>query len=78
MIMNNIWLSSENDSCSHLAITCVRESMRTWDIGKGESHSHPWHVDIQIRICILCLNVCMFAIAWTFRWRVALVREFIY
>ena len=32
---------SENDSCSHLEIACVRESVRTWDMGKGESYSHP-------------------------------------
>ena len=25
---------------------CVRESMRTQDMGQGESHSHPLHVDI--------------------------------
>ena len=78
MIKNNFWLSSENDSCSHLEIPCVRESVRTRDMGKGESHSHPWHVDIRVGICIFCLNVCMFAIAWTLRWGVALVREFIY
>ena len=26
--------------------------------GKGESHSHPYHVDIQVGSCI-CLNVFM-------------------
>ena len=78
MIKNNLWLSSENDSCSHLEIACVRELVRTRDMGKGESHSHPWHVDIRVGICILCLNVCMFVIAWTLRWGVALVGEFIY
>ena len=78
MIKNNLWLSSKNDSCSHLAIACVRESVRTRDMGKGESHSHPWHVDIRVGICILCLNVCMFAIAWTIRWGVAPIGEFIY
>ena len=25
---------------------CVRESVRTRDMGQGESHSHPWNVDI--------------------------------
>ena len=25
-------------------------------MGKGESHSHPYHVDIQVGSCI-CLNV---------------------
>ena len=25
---------------------CVRESVQTRDMGQGESHSHPWHVDI--------------------------------
>ena len=31
---------------SHLAYACVRESLRTWDMGQDELHSHPWHVDI--------------------------------
>ena len=30
--------------------------MRTREVGKGESHSHPCHVDIQVGSCI-CLNV---------------------
>ena len=33
--------------------------MRTRDMGKGESHSHPWHVDIRVGIANLYLNgVC--------------------
>ena len=73
MIKNNLWLSSENDSCSHLAIACMRDLVMTRDMGKGESHSHPWHVDIRVEICILCLNVCISAISWTLRWGVALI-----
>ena len=30
--------------------------MRDLEVGKGESHSHPYHVDIQVGSCI-CLNV---------------------
>ena len=32
--------------------------MRTRKVRKGESHSHPYHVDIQGELCI-CLNVFM-------------------
>ena len=41
---------------SHLAYVCVRESVRTWDIGQGESHSHPWHVDILVGMCMFLLE----------------------
>ena len=30
--------------------------MRARELGKGESHSHPYQVDIQVGSCI-CLNV---------------------
>ena len=30
--------------------------MRAPEVGKGESHSHPYHVDIQVGSCIF-LNV---------------------
>ena len=30
--------------------------MRAREVGKGESHSHPYHVDIQVGSYI-CLNV---------------------
>ena len=30
--------------------------MRTREVGKGESHSHPYHVDFQVGSCIF-LNV---------------------
>ena len=30
--------------------------MRAREVGKGESHPHPYHVDIQVGSCI-CLNV---------------------
>ena len=30
--------------------------MRARDMGVGGSHSHPYHVDIQVGSCI-CLNV---------------------
>ena len=26
--------------------------MRAREVGKGESHSHPYHVDIQVGSCI--------------------------
>ena len=32
--------------------------MRTQEIGNGESHSHPYYVDIQVGSCI-CLNAFM-------------------
>ena len=31
----------ENSVFSHLKYACVREIKRAWDVGKGESHSHP-------------------------------------
>ena len=34
-------LCFENNVFSLLAYTCVRESERARDVGKGESHSHP-------------------------------------
>ena len=34
----------------------MKESVKTREVGKGESHSHPHHVDIQVRSCI-CLSV---------------------
>ena len=34
----------------------MRESARAREVGKGESHSHPYHVDIQVGSCI-CLIV---------------------
>ena len=33
---------------SHLAQASVRESVRAREVVKGESHSHPYHVDIQV------------------------------
>ena len=48
----------KNSVFSHLALAYVRESVRTREVGKGESHSHPYHVDIQVGSCI-CLNVFM-------------------
>ena len=36
----------------------MRESVRAREVGKGESHSHPYHIDIQVGSCI-CLNVFM-------------------
>ena len=35
-----------NSVFSHLAYACVRELVRAREVGKGESHSHPFHVDI--------------------------------
>ena len=34
----------------------MRESVRAREVGKGESHSHLYHVDIQVGSCIF-LNV---------------------
>ena len=34
----------------------MRELARAREVGKGESHSHPYHVGIQVRSCI-CLGV---------------------
>ena len=34
----------------------MRELVRAQEVGNGESHSHPYHVDIQVGSCI-CLNV---------------------
>ena len=31
---------------SYRTYPCVRESARAQDVGKDESHSHPYHVDI--------------------------------
>ena len=31
--------------------------MRTREVGKGESHSHPFHVDICVGTYMFCLNV---------------------
>ena len=46
----------ENSVFSHLAKACMRESVRAREVGNGESHSHPYHVDIQVQSCIF-LNV---------------------
>ena len=35
----------------------MRESLRTRDAGRGESHSHPYHVDILVVTCMFYLNV---------------------
>ena len=36
----------------------MRELVRARGVGKGESHSHPYHADIRVGSCI-CLNVFM-------------------
>ena len=30
----------------------MKEPVRARELGKGESHSHPYHVDIQVGSCI--------------------------
>ena len=35
----------------------MRESVRAREVGKGESHSHPYHVDIRVGTCMFYLNV---------------------
>ena len=39
--------------------------MRAQEVEKGESHSHPYHVDIQVGSCI-CLSVfgCHYMCTW--------------
>ena len=41
----------------------MRKLVKTREVGNGESHSHPYHVDIQVgsRIClnVFMLNHCM-------------------
>ena len=45
---------------THRLRHCVRELVRTRDMGYGESHSHPWHVDIRVGMCIFLLEcVCV-------------------
>ena len=52
--------------------------MRAREVGKGESHSHPYHVDIQVGSCI-CLSVCLWLIiACALRWGVTHVGYFHY
>ena len=43
----------------------MRESLRAREVGKGESHSHPYHVDIQVGSCV-CLSVfgCHYMCTW--------------
>ena len=48
----------ENSVFSYLALACVRESVRAREVGNGELHSHPYHVDIQVGSFIF-LNVFM-------------------
>ena len=46
----------ENSAFLTFGLGCVRESVRAREMGKGESHSHPYQVDIQVGSCI-CLSV---------------------
>ena len=50
--------------------------MRAREVGKGESHSHPYHVDIQVGSCI-CLSVFGY-IACALRWGVTHVGDYHY
>ena len=36
----------------------MRESVRAREVGKGESHSHPYHVDIRVEIMNSLECVC--------------------
>ena len=36
----------------------MRESVRAREVGKGESHSHPYNVDIQVGSCIFLKCLC--------------------
>ena len=33
----------------------MRESVRGREVGRGESHSHPYHVDIHVGSCIFLI-----------------------
>ena len=48
----------ENDVFLALGLGMRVESVRAREVGKGESHSRPYHVDIQVGSYI-CLNVIM-------------------
>ena len=39
-------------------IACVKESVWTRNMGLCESHSHPFHVDIQVGTYMIHLNIC--------------------
>ena len=45
-VFKNKNLLFENSVFTPLALACVRESVRPREVGKGESHFHPFHVDI--------------------------------
>ena len=48
----------ENDVFLAFGLGMREGVVRAQEVGKGESHSHPHHVDIKIGSCI-CLNVFM-------------------
>ena len=50
--------------------------MRAREVGKGESHSHPYHVDIQVGSCIF-LSVLV-SITCALRWGVTHVGNYHY
>ena len=55
----------------------MRESMRAREVGRGESHSHPYHIDIQLGSCIYfsvfgCHYMC------ALRWGVTHVGDYHY
>ena len=50
--------------------------MSAREVGRGESHSHPYHVDIQVGLCIF-LNVLV-AITCALRWGVTHVGDYHY
>ena len=37
----------------------MRKSVRALEVGKGESHSHPYHVDIRVGIINSLECVCL-------------------
>ena len=56
---------------SYMANACVRELVRTRDMGNGM-------YTFEYECAYFYLNVCVFSIACALRWGLALVGEFIY
>ena len=50
--------------------------MRAQEVGRVESHSHPYHVDIQVGSCT-CLNVLV-AITCALRWGITHIGDYHY
>ena len=69
---------------SYMAYACVRESVRTRDMGHGawSVSSHSWHVEFRVEMCMFLLE-CEYecvehGIACALKWGVALVGVILY